>query len=160
VNRQGHPETLRASQAGNSNALTHGAFSRQTLAPRARELADALLQAPHTVPLDRLGAEEIGAVIAILERIDEELLANGLTDRKGNARSLVELRVRLSGRLERWLAAYGATPAARVQWVHALTDGKSLADVVRREVAEGALLLEAARDRGDFHPIEPEEVGS
>jgi hypothetical protein len=68
---------------------------------------------PHTVALDRLAAEEIGSVIATLERIDEELLANGLTDRRGKARSLVELRIRLSGRLERWLKEFGATPAAR-----------------------------------------------
>ena len=95
------------------------------------------------VALDRL-AEEIGSVIATLERIDEELLANGLTDRRGKARSLVELRIRLSGRLERWLKEFGATPAAREHWVQALTGGETFAEVVRREIAEGSRFLEAA----------------
>jgi hypothetical protein len=157
VNRKGHPATLRASQPGNCNALTHGAFSRRTLEPHAREIADALLELPYAVPLDRLAAEEIGSVVVLLERIDEELLANGLTDRRGNARSLLELQGRLSGRLERWLKQFGATPAARAQWLSALHGSESLAQVVRREIAEGTRLVEAARDRGDLTPSSPEE---
>lgn len=156
MNQKGHPASLRASQPGNSSALTHGAFSRRAQAPRAREIADALLGAPHTVPFDRPAADEIGALIAMLELIDEELLANGLTDRRGKARGLLELRVRASGRLERWLREFGATPASRVQWVHALMEGKTLADVVRDELAVGGRLVEAARDRGDLEPAEAE----
>ena len=156
MNRKGHPATLRASQPGNSNALTHGAFSRRTLEPQAREVADALLELPHAVPLDRLAAEEIGALVVHLERIDE-LSANGRTDRRDSARSLLELRIRMSGRFERWLNQFGATPAARAQWVSALHAGESLAQVVRREVVEGARLVEAARDRGDFAPSSSEE---
>jgi hypothetical protein len=156
MNKHGHKETLRSQQLGNTNAVRHGAFSRQTLAPRARELAEALLDAPHTVPLDRIAAEEIGAVVAMLEAIDDDLLERGLTDRHGDARSLVELRIRLSGRLERWLREFGATPASRVQWVERLSRGEALGDVVRNEVAHGMRLLEAAQDRGDLPSSESE----
>ena len=156
MNRKGRIENLRAQQFGNTNALKHGAFSQRTLAPRASEIAAALMAAPHTVPLDRIAAEEIGAVVAMLEAIDDDLLAHGLTDREGDVRSLADLRVRLSGRLERWLREFGATPAARVQWVERLGRGETIGDIVRTEVAEGMRLVDAAHGRGDLRAPAPE----
>jgi hypothetical protein len=141
MNRSGHRETLQARQPGNVNGVRHGAFSRRTLAPRAREVADALLEAPHVVGLDRIAAEEIGAVVAMLEAIDEDLLTRGLTKRDGSARSLLELRIRLSGRLGRWLREFGATPASRLHWVEQLSRGETLAEAVRNEVVEGIRLV-------------------
>jgi hypothetical protein len=86
---------------------------------------------------------------AMIEAIDDDLLRRGLTDRSGKARTLIDLRVRLSGRLQRWLREFGATPASRVEWVGQLAQGESLVDVVRKEVGEGIRLLEAAQARGD-----------
>jgi hypothetical protein len=160
VNKRGHKSTLSASQPDYQTRFGTGAFSRRTLAPRASEIAEELLEAAHTVPLDRIAAEEIGAVVAMIEAIDEDLLTRGLTDRKGDARSLVELRIRLSGRLERWLKEFGATTAARLQWVERLSRGETLADVVRNEVAQGVRLLEAAQDRGDVRSDKPEDSSS
>src|SRR4051812_39648828 len=100
MNVKGNPQTLRASQPGNKNAVKSGVYSPRALAPRAREVADALLAAPHTAPLDQIAAEEIGSLVATLEAIDLDLLERGLTDRRGHARSLLDYRVRLSGRLE------------------------------------------------------------
>jgi hypothetical protein len=97
-----------------------------------------------------VAAEEVGAIVAMLEAIDDDLLRRGLTDRSGKARSLVDLRVRLSGRLQRWLREFGATPASRVEWVGQLAQGESLVDIVRKEVGEGNRLVEAARARGDL----------
>jgi hypothetical protein len=108
------------------------------------------MAAAHTVPLDELAAEEIGRLIALIEAIDDDLLTRGLTDRGGKARSLVDLRLRASGRLERWLRQFGATPASRVEWVERVARGETLAAIVRDEVAEGARLLEDARRRGDL----------
>jgi hypothetical protein len=47
---------------GNANAAKHAAWSRngRLLEPRAQEIADALMAAPHVVELDRIAAEEIG----------------------------------------------------------------------------------------------------
>jgi hypothetical protein len=149
MNERGFPENLQPQQFNNTNAVRHGAYSRRVMAPRAREIAEELLALPQTVPLDRIAAEEVGAIVAMIEAIDEELLSGGLTDRSGKARSLVDLRVRLSGRLERWLRQFGATPASRVEWVGQLAQGESLVDLVRKEVGEGNRLVEAARARGD-----------
>jgi len=75
------------------------------LAPRAREIADALMAAPHTVPLDQLAAEEIGALLARIEALDAAL-ENRQPGSKGTA-TLLDLRLRASARLERWLREFG-----------------------------------------------------
>lgn len=105
VNRTGHPPTLRASQPGNTNRLRHGVWSadRQALEPRAREIAERILEAPHTVELDEIGAAEIGKLEALIEAIDSDLAERGLTNKRGDARSLVDLRLRASRRLAEWL---------------------------------------------------------
>ena len=61
-------------------------------------------------PLDSLAAEEIGALVARIEALDA-----ALDERQPGSRgtaSLLDLRLRASGRLERWLREFGATPAA------------------------------------------------
>jgi hypothetical protein len=95
----------------------------------AQEVAEALLALPHTQPIDRVAAEEIGALVARIEALDVALDARQPGSR-GTA-SLLDLRLRASGRLERWLAAFGATPAARAEWAAALARG-GLADEIRR----------------------------
>jgi hypothetical protein len=51
--------------------VQHAAYAagNQVLAPRAVEIAEALLQLPHVQPLDRLAAEEIGALVARIEAL-------------------------------------------------------------------------------------------
>jgi len=53
-NPNGHPETLAPAEPGNLLAAKHGVFSadRRALEPRAREIAERILEAPHTVELD------------------------------------------------------------------------------------------------------------
>jgi hypothetical protein len=52
---------------------------------------------------------------------------------KGQVRSLIDLRNRLSGRLERWLREYGLTPAARAEWAARLAEG-GLGSQIRRQL--------------------------
>lgn len=93
MNSRGHPPTLVASHPGNTNAVKSGVFSStgRILPPRAREIAESILAAPHVSALDRIAAEEIGSLVALVEAIDGDLATNGLT-KKGEARSLVTLR--------------------------------------------------------------------
>lgn len=137
VNRDGHSETLQPAQPGNSNRLTHGAYSgRDQLDAAAVAVADALMQAEHTVPLDRLAAEEIGALVVQLDRIDAALADGRVENRRGDARSLLDLRNRTSGRLERWLREFGLTPASRAAFAETLARGNLAAEIARRRADE------------------------
>jgi len=134
ANPGGHPATLRHdSEAQAARRVVHRAYSPRLLAPRARELADALLALPHVQPIDQLAAEEIGALVARIDAVDAALDARQVGT-KGTA-TLMDLRLRFSSRLERWLAAFGATPAARADWAARLAQG-GLADEIRRRRAE------------------------
>ena len=135
-NPRGHPPTLRH-EPGNTVAVRHGVYAtgNRVLAPRAREIADALMAAPHTVPLDQLAAEEIGALLARIEALDA-----ALEDRKPGSKgtaTLLDLRLRASARLERWLREFGATPAARAEWAAQLGRGGLAAEIARRRQAVG-----------------------
>ncbi len=138
MNERGHPQTLEARHPGNANALRHGAYSgRRSLPPEAVEIADSLMQAPHVVDLDRYGAEEIAALVVQIDRIDAAL-ADGRVERNDRPRALIDLRARLSGRLERWLAAYGLTPASRAEWAARLASGGLAGEIARRQrIARG-----------------------
>ena len=118
VNRTGHAQTLQASQPGNSNRLRHGVWSanRQALEPRAREIAEGILAEPHVADIDELGAVEIGRLEALIEAIDADLAERGLTYKRGDARSLIDLRLRASRLLAEWLTRFGLTPQARADW--------------------------------------------
>lgn len=124
MNENGHSATLQASHPGNTNRLAHGAYSSSAeLTPRAAEVADALMSLPHVAALDRLAAEEIGRLVALLERVDADLAERGLTRRNGEARNLLDLHGRLSGRLERWQREFGTTPASRADFGATLARG-------------------------------------
>src|SRR4051794_6619627 len=79
VNPNGNPPTLRASHPGNTNATRHGVFSRtgRVLAPRAAEIAQAIMESAHVSGFDELGAQEIGSLIAMIEAIDLDLADRG-----------------------------------------------------------------------------------
>ena len=135
-NPRGHPPTLEHAP-GNTAAVRHGIYAagNRVLAPRAQEIADALMAAPHTVPLDGLAAEEIGALLARIEALDVAL-DKRQPGSKGTA-TLLDLRLRASARLERWLREFGATPAARAEWAAQLGRGGLAEEINRRRGAMG-----------------------
>jgi len=147
MNSKGQKQNLVARQTGNTNAVRHGAHSRRVLAPRTREVADALLELPHVKPIDRIGAEELGGMVAVAEALDRDIAEHGVTDAKGRVRSVVALRIRVSGRIERWLREYGATPASRVEWVERVSRGAEIADALRSEIEAGRRFLDEAEQR-------------
>ncbi len=134
-----NPGTLQASHPANRNAVKSGAFSRtgRILAPRAQEIADEIMTAGHVVGLDRFGAEEIGSLLALIEALDAEIDRGGPLTRNGAPRKVVDLRLRASGRLERWLATYGLTPAARADLLARLAEGGLAAEIARRRAENG-----------------------
>ena len=77
-----------------------------------------------------MAAEEVGALVAVVEAIDADLAKRG-RDRK----ALLDARLRASGRLHRWLDAFGATPASRAALAAALASG-SLGAEIQRRIAE------------------------
>lgn len=121
-------ENLKPAPAGNTRALKHGIYSRRALAQRGTEIAEALMAAPHTVPLDAIAAQEIGALLALVERVDMALVERGVTGNK----TLLDLRLRASGRLQRWLDGFGATPASRAAWAESVARGGLAAEIARR----------------------------
>jgi hypothetical protein len=88
------------------------------------------VQAPHTVPLDRVAAEEIGQLVALVEAIDCDIAERGLRSR----RSLLDLRLRASGRLEKWLTQFGATHNPGPPGAATLAQGGLAAEIARRRV--------------------------
>ena len=133
MDSSGNIGNLIAKHPGNCNAVRHGAFARSSrvLSERAQAVADELMDAPHVVPLDRAAAEEIGALVALVEGIDRDLESRGT---RGRA-SLLDVRLRASGRLERWLAAFGATPASRAAWAESVARGGLAAEIAKRRAA-------------------------
>jgi hypothetical protein len=80
-------KTLVAAHPGNRNGLRHGVYSEsgRALAPRAAQL----MQVPHTMPMDRVAAEEVASIVARLDAIDRDLEARALG--RGGARSLLDV---------------------------------------------------------------------
>lgn len=135
MNRDGNTANLLpGAPEGNRNREVHGAYGRRQLDPQAREIAAVLLAAEHTVPLDRFAAEEIGALVAQLDRIDAAL-ADGRVESRGRPRGLIALRGQLSTRLQAWLRDFGLTPRSRAEFVESLARG-SLADEIRKRREE------------------------
>jgi hypothetical protein len=88
------------------------------------------MDAPHTVPLDAIGAGEIGALVARIEALDRAL--DGRQPGSKGTATLLTLRLRASARLERWLREYGLTPSARAEWAARLAGGGLAAEIARR----------------------------
>jgi len=121
-NRDGNPQSL-VPQRGNAHNAPHGAYSPRLREGRAREVADQVLAAPHTVPLDEYGALEIGQLIALIQALDVALTQRGVTASQGRVRDLVDVRLRASRRLAEWLDRYGMTPKGRAEWARQLAAG-------------------------------------
>ena len=135
-NPEGHPSTLVHVHPGNQNATRHGVYGDgSALEPRVQELVAAIQAEPHTAPIDELGAREVARLVAMIEACDEDIAARGLTNSKGQVRTIVDLRLRASGRLQTWLDRYGATPLARASWAKELATGGLAAEIARRRQA-------------------------
>lgn len=76
------------------------------------------MASPYSSSFDAFGAEEIGALIALLEAMDADLAARRITARNGEVRSLVKLRIGASRRLQEWLGHYALTPRATAAPAH------------------------------------------
>jgi hypothetical protein len=135
----GNRETLVARHDGNLNAAKSGIYSRtgRVLAPRVEEVARLILAASHTHDLDELGAREIARLVVLIETVDDEIDRRGLTTGRGSPRTaLLDIRLRASGRLERWLSSFGMTPRARAELLGELGRGALAAEIVRRRKTE------------------------
>src|SRR5215204_451750 len=130
-NRDGNPQSL-VPQRGNAHNAPHGAYSPRLREGRAREVADQVLAAPHTVPLDEYGALEIGRLIALIQALDVALTQRGVTASQGRVRDLVDVRLRASRRLAEWLDRYGMTPKGRAEWARQLAAGGLASEIARR----------------------------
>lgn len=132
---KGHPATLQAVQLGNTNAVVRtGIYSStgRVLAPRAEEITEILMEAPHVVALDSIAAEEIGSLIAHVEAIDKELEG---TPKRGERKTLLDMRARLTRQLRDWLKEFGATPRSRADWAKTMAEGGLAAEIARRRQA-------------------------
>lgn len=109
MNKNGNPGTLVASHPGNANAAKHGAYSERRIEPRAAEIFAEFVQSFEFSPAQRLAVWEVARSTALLEAIDEALDASGLTNKRGEAHSLLNYRVRISRQLQRWMADIAPT---------------------------------------------------
>lgn len=113
MNEGGHPETLVASHPANTSAGKRGVFSARMREDQVALRLERLSQAPDILPPDHPLLEAIASQQALIDAMDEDIAARGVTDRNGKVRSIVDLRNRAMGRLLRLLEAAGATPDSR-----------------------------------------------
>jgi hypothetical protein len=142
ANPGGNPASL-VPQRGNTHNARHGAYSPRLREGKARAVADAIMDAPHTVDLDEYGALEIGRLVALCDALDVALGQRGVTDAQGRVSDLVDARLRASRRLAEWLDRYGMTPKGRAEWARQLAEGGLAAEIARRRAAGNAGQAEA-----------------
>jgi hypothetical protein len=73
ANPEGNPASL-VPQYGNTHNAPDSAYSPRLREGRARKVADEVMAAPHTVPLDEYGALEIGRLVALCNALDAALV--------------------------------------------------------------------------------------
>ena len=138
MNERGHPQTRVASHPGHQTALRHGVYDDgRALALQARGIAEAIMDAPHTVELDAIGAFEIGNLEALIEAIDREQTSAGVVGKRGEPRAFIDLPLRASRRFAEWLDRYGITPQGRASWGATLAQGGLAAEITRRRAELG-----------------------
>lgn len=128
-NPNGYPASLVPAPAGNLRSLKHGLYSPRSLEPRAREIADALMEAPWLQPFDVLGVEELASLQATLEQVDRALAEK---PRGTGRKNLLDAKVRLTREMRAWAREAGLT--ARSRWEFAA--GMSFSERVEERVRE------------------------
>ena len=115
------------------------------------------MEAPHVVELDRIAAEEIGQLVALVEAIDLDIAERGLRSR----RSLLELRLRASGRLEKWLPSSGGrrshAPTGPQRLRKVGSRPRSLDGVLERTMTEDVRAVLEAIAFGDDGRVTPSD---
>ena len=104
MNKGGTPQNLVPSHPGNTNAVKHGVHSPRLIQARASEIFADLTQSLEFSPTQRLAVHEVARCMAILEAIDRDLDEQGLHDKRGRPRYLLDHRWRVSRQLDKWLA--------------------------------------------------------
>jgi hypothetical protein len=102
------------------------------LEARAVEVGETVAALPHVARLDAVGAAEVGSLVALIEAMDNELAVGGLTNRRGEVRSLVKLRLGASRRLQEWLGAFAMTPRSRAAFVRETATGSLASEIAQR----------------------------
>jgi hypothetical protein len=109
LNTKGHKETLVPRQPGNTNAVKFGVYSPRLIGARAQEIAAGLVSLFELSPTQQLAAKEVASCMALIEAIDSDIQERGILDRGAKARPLLDLRLRYSARLERWLDKFSSS---------------------------------------------------
>lgn len=112
MNKKGHSKTLVAAHAENVNAVKAGVFSDRILAPRVRELEQAIEERPVAQVALEFSRYDVAALAALIEAMDQSLATTGPTGRKGDPRTMISLRLRASERLHRAVERYGEAARA------------------------------------------------
>lgn len=72
------------------------------------------MAAGHVMELDELVAAELAKQIGLAEAVDDDIGQRGLVKpRSGEVRSIIDLRLRISGRIEKLLIQLGLTRIRR-----------------------------------------------
>ena len=94
MNANGNPGTLTAAHPGNTNAVRYGVYSPRFIERGAAEIVAQLTESLEFSAAQRIAVEQVGRCIAILENIDRDLSERGVTDKRGQPRSLLNYRSR------------------------------------------------------------------
>lgn len=134
ANPNGNPSALIPAPPGNVRGWKHGAYSERLPELRVEEIVQELLSLPHVHPeWDRPAAEEIARLRVTIERVDSALADGRVENKRGQVRTLIDQRRRLSAQLERWYSLFGMVPHARADWTAKLS-GRSVNDEIRRRL--------------------------
>jgi hypothetical protein len=109
VNQLGNSGSLVASHPGNGNAVKHGAYSPGLIQERAAEIEAGFVEEFAFSPSQRVAVHELARLMATLDAIDRGLDERGIVNRKGEATSLLNYRIRISRQLKNWLGKVSGT---------------------------------------------------
>ena len=104
-------------QPGNTVRLTHGAYHEATIAPLARRLVTAAVEASPYLAADEYAAvlQAWGRAEAQVRLLDTYLAEHGPLDGKGKPRPAVDLLLRYEALAARHRDALGLSPLARAK---------------------------------------------
>ena len=99
MNPKGNPDNLIPSHPGNFNAVKCGAYSPRLMNAAAMEILAELGLPSNLDAAGKLAAREAANLTARIDAIEGELDRNGMMNRKGEERSLLQRRDSLGRRL-------------------------------------------------------------
>jgi hypothetical protein len=150
MNPKGNPDNLIASHPGNFSAVKNGVYSQRLLNARATEILDELELPENLDAVGKLAAREAANLTATIEAIDGDLNKNGMTNRRGEDRTLVQRRDSFSRRLTEALDRLSCALARARRDALAKSSSQAPTDaasIVKRLAAVAANPEERAVDR-------------